>query len=321
MSIQVNLDGSGFRKMLKVTALVAGLSLASIATGEIAAYMTKFKEVLGDKVENIRGSVRKALETHNRGELFVSYETQEVSHPRTIEHDWKWSGVDILISEEAESRQMIQFDVPEKYARQFSQDENAGKLVHKYDLDHLAEAQQVYSHFVDSLLRSSGLNQDGRHQVQRIDIMGGASDDALAQGLGEADEPNFELSHARAETAKPMIVEAFARKGIRVSPDSVGVSGIEYILNDEEVTQLDRLAKDEGYKTADDLIYDYNDGICNNPLLDRLIGSKRNVEIIITLQSGKVEKKTVSVPFAIFLPLLLLGIKRGPRTPRLQSLG
>jgi len=244
------------------------------------------------------------------------------------------------------------FEVPQHYARLFSQDAKAGHPLRQEDYNKIERyvEQQLKRQFAETLhgLDTSKNIHQLHHQeekpevhdlkIKNIRIKGFASPEG-PQSLGEQtivpgnkEAENMELGKTRAQSAKKTLESGLKEMGIKGKKgEEVAralyenkISQDELQFNRDEMRELAKIAEDQGSLGVDDtekiynLIIDYNEGRIKdakaNGQLDKIIAGKRKVEIEIDYEGQQARKILIPIPL---IPLALLGaymaLRRRPR--------
>ncbi|MBI4272465.1 hypothetical protein HY621_01280 [Candidatus Uhrbacteria bacterium] len=236
-------------------------------------------------------------------------------------------------------------ELTSKYARKFSQDKEAGKPVREQDRAWLADEVQheLQEVFVD-LLRSwdvtGGRLTEGvaryAHRSDKASKIGervkaiymagvaGASPEGPQEkgpktiSWGSVDPENIDLALVRAGNLDTAYRAAFMREGIS-HPKKVELRGKEYQFSLKELQILEALSKEYPGDTVEEKIFNlhvaYNKTIKSGvnqlkdpsmrPILDAIIGGKRNAREILEWEGNRKETYMGSIPvLLLFLPKL-----------------
>lgn len=151
-------------------------------------------------------------------------------------------------------------------------------------------------------------------EISSIKMTGTASPEALKYGgkslePGNIEKENIELANIRANSGKDFVKQALTEAGF----DTSSVENIEILpgeemqLSEKELNTLFYLSSNhEGVDEWDqvsNLVFDYNHGKYEDPVMDDIIGKKRMVKIEVTTKDQNKEVVLVPIPL---LPLLLL---------------
>lgn len=236
-------------------------------------------------------------------------------------------------------REQAAFDVPYEYSRLF----DTAKSLNPEDKDKVTEyienkiKQQIANKliFVDFSANTEKVYR-AQHQkdledatkliankkIKNIRITGFASPEGpeskgpATLQPGAVDVENIKLAEKRAADVSPVLREALIKMGL--SPNAIAeIKAEEGQFNDQELRDLDALAIKSGVAGRDEterlfnLIKDYNlnkfaDDAELQKELNRIVGSKRKVEVTIDFEGEEKKKVVVPIPNPLFfLPLLL----------------
>lgn len=259
-------------------------------------------------------------------------------NPKTGEKEFNWMSIiapfDLTTSTVENTQYTTTFTVPYEYARLFSEDPKADKEINSNDY-------QLLSNYVKTELQTELKNafhgfgfsenvynenhpgelEDQSIKVEYMKVVGMTSPEGHVKNgketiiPGNIDEDNIELGHTRAKAAERMTLDELKKLGVNTDEveSFVRESGsIENQCTEEEMNELAELAKN--YNGVDDierifqLYQDYNQGkikdqnVVNE--LDRIIGSKRCVEIEIGLEGQRRIVVAIPIPLLLLLPLV-----------------
>lgn len=225
--------------------------------------------------------------------------------------------------------------IPYEYSRLF----NSAKALRPEDYEKVANyiRQQLLHEFADALQGfdfskrvyayqhpEASIESIRNAEISGIYARGFASPEGPKEKgpmtLLKKDSENIKLAEMRAEQARGITRQQLGKAGASLeqlhedtspAPDYPQVTGEEGELSVDELRELSALAANESgiddIERIFNLVIHYNDGNIKDEkaleALDRIIGSKRKVEVDIVYQ-GK-QKKTIIIPLSI-LPLLLL---------------
>lgn len=244
------------------------------------------------------------------------------------------------------------FEVPQHYARLFSEDAKAGQPLRQEDYNKIERyvEQQLKRQFAETLhgLDTSKNIHKLHHsdespevhdfKIQDIKITGFASPEG-PQNIGERtiipgneESENLELGKTRAQSAKKSLESGLKEIGIKGKKGKEvaealyenNISQDEMQFSQDEMRELAKIAGEQGALGIDDaekiynLVIDYNEGRINDAKtkdrLDEIIAGKRKVEIEMSYEGQQARKILIPIPL---IPLALLGaymaLRRRPR--------
>ena len=241
---------------------------------------------------------------------------------------------DLTISTVENQEYTTSFTIPYEYARLFSEDPNAEKEIDSNDYQLLSNyvktelqtelnnafhgfgwSENVYNTNHPGELEDQSIKVEYMRVVGMTSPEGHVSDGKETIIPGNIDEDNIELGHTRANAAERMTLDELKKLGVNTEEieSFVRESGsIENQCTEEEMSELAELAKD--YDGGDDierifkLYQDYNLGNIKDQSvvdkLDKIIGSKRCVEIEVGLQGQRRVIVAIPIPILLLLPLV-----------------
>ncbi len=231
--------------------------------------------------------------------------------------------------------------LPSKYAKEFSQDPEAGKPVRSGDPEKLIDTvdQELKQVFADMLkawdITGGDLTEGVARYTHRSDKtskigervkatymagIGGASPEGHQEkgpktiSYGSIDPENIDLALVRTGNLDTAYRVAFTREGIS-HPKKVELLGKEYQYSMKELQILEALSKDYPGDTVEEKIFnlhiEYNETIKSGenqlkdpsmkPILDAIIGSKRNTREIVEWEGNRKETYVGSFPLLLLL--------------------
>lgn len=259
------------------------------------------------------------------------------TNPETGQKEFNFMSIiapfDFTVSTVENREYTTTFTVPYEYARLFSEDPNASKETNSEDYGKLSEYVKTELQtelknafygfgFSENVYNANhpGELEDQSIKVEYMRVIGMTSPEGhVNKGKesiipGNIDEDNIELGHTRASAAEKMTIEEL--KNLGVNTDEIESflheqGSVENQCSEEEMQRLAELAQD--YEGVDDiekifkLYQDYNQGKIQDQSvvneLDKIIGSKRCVQIEIGLQGQRRIVVAVPIPLLLLLPL------------------
>ena len=157
--------------------------------------------------------------------------------------------------------------------------------------------------------------------IKSIHIVGRASPEGPQEKgpstleIGAIDEENIKLAELRAQVGGELTLEELKKLGVDLKNiPQISYKGEEVQFTEKEFEELEKLASKLGYPNVFELIIDYNDNKIQDEealnILDRIVASKRGIEVHIEYNDGEVTKILIPIPL---LPLLLLFFRRRRR--------
>lgn len=328
----------GFEKRVYPNLRYYALALMTLGTPNFANNGQENNSFDGDKdnIENTLSASRLTNETATDNfeiDIYNRFETVDSQTGETKFNPW---GIVAPVSVEwgyaTERIKEDKIDVPYEYARLFDSAEelnegDKGKVYEYVDgelkktLAHklmLLDTKGTYKAFKE---RSGGLDltevDQEKVKIKSISITGMSSPEAFSEAgassvsIGSVEEKNLELAEKRAKDMEAVLRDVLA--GNNLSPELISQVNFEEVqFSDSEWATMLEIAEEKGIEnlSEEEIVYElvrmYNQGDFESDAevkakMDEIVGSKRNVEIVIEYEDNETEDKTV-----IALPLLLL---------------
>lgn len=236
---------------------------------------------------------------------------------------------------------VMDIDIPFEYARAFDLDPHSGKPLNPEDRDKAIAflRKEMNRRFADTITEYFGPDGVYKYQhgelpehaldVEEISITGFASPEGPRKAgksslePGAIDAANLQLAKKRAEAAFGLTQQELQQFG--VSAETVDkvltkINMVEMQMEEPEYDELDAACTRLGVAGADrlerifELVKMYNEKRVEDPqakqALDKIIASKRKVNIHIKYKGEKTDTYSIPIPLLLLIPLLFRRLRQ-----------